>query len=106
VYAVDADGKALTKTMNKIKSAGLKNVVGMISSNELEVPPGKKSVDVILLYDILHRGYFPEIKSRQQILSGLFRALKKNGFMSAYLTHLKKYGMNRRYRFHSQGRNF
>jgi len=93
VYAVDANGKALAKTMKKIKSAGLKNVVGMISSNELEVPQGKESVDVILLYDILHRGYFPEIESRQKVLEGLYRVLKKNGFMSAYLTHLRQFGM-------------
>ena len=93
VYAVDTDGKALTKTMKKIKAAGLKNVVGMIPSHELELPLGKAIVDAILLYDILHRGYFSEAKRRQQILSGLYRALKKNGFMSVYLTHLKKYGM-------------
>jgi ubiquinone/menaquinone biosynthesis C-methylase UbiE len=93
VYAVDADGKALAKTMKKIKSASLKNVVGMIPSNELELPLDKATVDAILIYDILHRGYFPETKSRQKILSGLFKALKKNGFMSVYLTHLNRYGM-------------
>jgi len=93
VYAVDADGKALTKTMKKIKSEGLKNVVGMIPSNELEVPLGKQSVDAVLLYDTLHRGYFPETESRKKIIGDLHRTLKKNGFMSVYLTHLKKYGM-------------
>ena len=93
MYAVDADGKALAKTMKKIKSEGLKNVVGMVPSNELEVPLAKGTVDAVLLYDILHRGYFPEIESRQKVLSGLYRALKKNGFMSVYLTHLSRYGM-------------
>ena len=59
----------------------------------MEVPLGKATVDAVLLYDILHRGYFPEIESRQKVLNGLYRVLKKNGFMSVYLTHLKKYGM-------------
>jgi len=93
VYAIDKEGKFLIKTMKKVKSEGLKNVVGIISSNELEIPLNKESVDVVLLYDILHRGYFPEAESRKKILNSLYRILRKNGFISIYLTHLKQFGM-------------
>ena len=93
VYAVDKEGKSLTKTIKRVKAAGLNNVVGMISSNELEIPLNKGSVDVALLYDVLHRGYFPEAESRKQILNSVYKILRKNGFMSIYLTHLRQFGM-------------
>jgi len=93
VYAVDKEGKSLIKTMKKVKSEGLKNVVGIISSNELEIPLRKDSVDIVLLYDTLHRGYFPEEESRKKLLNSIYKILRENGFVSIYLTHLRQFGM-------------
>lgn len=59
----------------------------------LEIPLEDTSVDVVLLYDILHRGYFPEAETREQILNEAHRVLKPQGFILVYPTHLKKYGM-------------
>ena len=67
--------------------------MGIICSNEMEIPLNKESVDVILLYDVLHRGYFPEIESRKKILNNIYKILCKNGFISVYLTHLRQFGM-------------
>jgi len=93
VYGIDKEGKSLAKTIKRVKAAGLNNVVAIISSNEMEIPLNKGSVDVVLLYDVLHRGYFPEAESRKQILNSLYKVLRKNGFISVFLTHLKNYGM-------------
>ena len=93
IYALDKEEKSLVKTIKRAKLGGLENVVGLISSNELEIPLNGSSIDVILLYDVLHRGYFPEQKSRYEILKEVYRVLKPDGFISVYPTHLKKYGM-------------
>jgi len=93
VYGIDKEGKSLTKTIKRLKSQGLNNVVGIIPSNELEIPLNKESVDVVLLYDVLHRGYFPEPEDRKKILNSLYKILRQNGFISVYLTHLRQFGM-------------
>ena len=93
VYALDKEGKSLAKTIKTAKSKGLENVVGLLSSNELEIPLRSRSIDVVLLYDVLHRGYFPEQETREKVLQEVYRVLKPNGFISVYPTHLKKYGM-------------
>jgi ubiquinone/menaquinone biosynthesis C-methylase UbiE len=93
VYAIDKEGKSLIKTMKKVKSEALKNVVGMISSNELEIPLAKNSVDIVLLYDTLHRGYFPKKESRKKLLNNIHKILRENGFVSIYLTHLRQFSM-------------
>lgn len=93
IYAIDKEKEFLAKTMKKVKSKGFKNVIGIIPSNELEIPLGKETVDVILLYDILHRGYLPESEGRKKILNALYKILKESGLLSVYLTHLKQYGM-------------
>ncbi len=92
IYALDKEGKSLVKTMKKVKSKGLKNVIGIISSNELQIPLRKNSVDVVLLYDVLHKGFFPKIEDRKKILSSIYKVLRKNGFVSVYLTHLRQFG--------------
>ena len=92
VYALDKEGKSLTKTMKKVNSKRLKNVVGIIPSNELEIPLRKNSVDAVLLYDVLHKGFFPTIEDRKKILSSIHKVLRKNGFVSVYLTHLRQFG--------------
>ena len=93
VYALDKEGKSLTKIMKKAKSEGLKNVVGIISSNELKIPLRENSVDVVLLYDTLHQGYFPEEESRKELLNSIYKVLRENGFVSIYLTHLRQFGV-------------
>ena len=51
------------------------------------------AVDVVLLYDVLHRGYFPEQEERDLVLKNIHRVLRPGGCLSCYLTHLKQYGM-------------
>ena len=58
------------------------------------VPLPPCSVNVVLLYDVLHRGYFPEARQRLAILRSVYAVLKSGGLLSLYPTHLKKYGMS------------
>jgi len=92
VYAIDKEGKNLIETLKKVRTMGLQNVVGMICSNQLEVPLRENSIDVVLLYDVLHHGYFPKAQNRTKLLTEIYRVLRKNGFASIYLTHLRQFG--------------
>ena len=93
VYALDCEGDYVASTIRKAKKNALQNVVGIVPSNESLAPLPANSVDVILLFDTLHPGYFPDPESRKTILKGLHKVLRKNGFMCVYLTHLQKHGM-------------
>jgi hypothetical protein len=50
-------------------------------------------VDGILLYDVLHGGYFPDENDRRKTLTELRRVLRRDGWVSFYPTHLKQYGL-------------
>ena len=93
VYSIDKEAKSLLKLVKKSKSERLENIAGIVPSGELTIPLANKSVDVILLYDVLHLGYFSEAVSRTRILNEAHRVVKPKGFISVYPTHLRKYAM-------------
>jgi len=93
VYALDKEMKSLVKLMKKLKSKRLENIAGLIPSSELTIPLENESVDVIMLYDVLHPGYFSESDSRRRILNEAHRIVRSEGFISVYPTHLRKYAM-------------
>ena len=89
VYAIDEDKEALDRLMSKAKSKGLKNIVSLEASGRSGVALDNESVDVVLLYDILHYYYFSEEADRRQLLREVYRVLKPNGLLSLYPTHLE-----------------
>jgi len=93
VYALDKDIEALEKLGREVRKQGLRNIECRHVSENGRIPLPARCVDVVLLYDILHRGYFPEPEERIKMLKGLHRVLKTGGLLSLYPTHLKKYGM-------------
>lgn len=98
VYALDKDRKTLNKVKRKAGKENLSNIEYLYGSEDGEILVPARSVDVVLLYDVLHRGYFPDIVQRLRVLQGVHRILKPSGMLSLYLTHLKKYGVT----FHRQ----
>jgi len=89
VYALDEDEESLNQLMHRAKSIGLKNIIRLDASHELRSGLDDKSVDVVLLYDVLHYYYFPKEEDRRQILRRLYRILRANGLLSLYPTHLQ-----------------
>jgi len=89
VYALDEDKEALDRLINKAKLKGLKNIVGLDASGKLGIALDNESVDVVLLYDILHYYYFPEENDRRRLLCEVYRVLKPYGLLSVYPTHLE-----------------
>ena len=91
VYALDKDKKALDKLMQKAKSEGLRNVERIDTSGEPRIKLADESIDVVLLFDILHYYYFPRVEDRRQLLSEIYRVLKPNATLSLYPTHLQSF---------------
>jgi ubiquinone/menaquinone biosynthesis C-methylase UbiE len=90
VYALDRDEDALDELMEKARPFGLRNIERMRTYGELEIALEDASVDVVLLYDVLHVYYFPTAEERKELLHEVHRVLKPEGLLSIRPTHMKK----------------
>jgi ubiquinone/menaquinone biosynthesis C-methylase UbiE len=93
VYAADRDEQKLKVLARAAREEGIENLTTLHAPEGERVRLRPRSVDVVLLYDVLHRGYFPEDHQRAGALRAIRRALKPQGLLSCYPTHLRKYGM-------------
>ena len=93
VYALDKDADALQELEKASSHNGLGNLKCLRVPEGGRVPLPDGSVDAVLCYDVLHRGYFPESAARAKALGVIYRVLRPKGMLSLYPTHLKKYGM-------------
>ena len=91
VYALDEDKAALDQLMSNIKAMGLKNVSRLDLLGKSRIGLDNESVDVVLLYDVLHYYYFPKEEDRRKLLREVYRVLKPYGLLSLYPTHLESY---------------
>lgn len=82
VYALDEDGEVLDKLMKIAKLESLENIEPIKTSVELKIPMEDESVDVVLLYDVLH--YMDE---RRKIIDDVYRVMKPGGLLSVYPKH-------------------
>jgi len=88
VYALDKDKEALDALMQKARSAGLKNIEGMeTSGGKIELTD--ESVDVVLLFDVFHSYYFPQVDDRRRSLSEIYRIMKPTAFISVWPKHME-----------------
>ena len=91
VYALDKDCPTLDKLQQSVTDKGITNVRCMCVSEAADIPLPPSSIDVALVYDVLHRGYFPQLDQRRRILQNVRRVLRPGGLLSLYPTHLKRY---------------
>ena len=94
VYAIDKDKKVLASMKTNIKKAKQQNITVIkadLAKNTFTAIK-QESIDLALLYDMLHRGYLPERRERRNMLRHVFRIVKPGGILSCFPTHLKKYG--------------
>ena len=96
VYALDRNLEALRELARLADEDGLSNVIPILIAGDQQMPLRDCSVDVVLLYDVLHGGYLPEAAQRQRLLQRLYRIVKSRGRLSCYPTHMRKYGLNTR----------
>ena len=87
VYALDKDERVLSRVYAKAEISGLKNIEIMKTSGELDLDLKDASVDIVLLYDVLHSHSFPKSDERKKLLNEVHRILKQNGLLSVYPMH-------------------
>ncbi len=83
VYALDENEEALQAVLENAKKSGLGNVK-TIHSDTLKTGLDDESVDVVLLYDVIHL-----IEDRTTLFSEIHRILKPEGVVSIYPMHVK-----------------
>lgn len=83
VYALDKD-EADLKELEKVQEEGLENLETILSS-ELDTGLKDESVDMVLLYDVIHL-----IEKRATLFAEVYRVLKPDGLVSIYPMHVKK----------------
>ena len=89
VYALDQDEGTLDGLMRKAELMGLKNIIRLDTSQESRIGLDNESVDVVLIYDVLHYYYFPRAEDRKRLLREVYRVLKPNAVLSLYPAHLE-----------------
>lgn len=87
VYAVDKSEISLSQLRARVQSQGVRNVEIISSAGELTLPLGSNSLDVILLYDVIHSYYFSDY-ARCELLREIYRVCKLGGLLSVYPYHL------------------
>jgi len=88
VYAVEKDAKKLKELLEKARSAGMHNIVGMHTQEEAGIDLEDRSLHAALLFDVLHLYYFPEPEQRARVLDEVHRVLKDESLLLLYPTHM------------------
>jgi len=84
VYALDKDQRPLDQLTEKAKEYGLSNIRTMRTPGQTNIDIGSNTMDVVLLYDVLH--YFTQ-RDRQKLYQEAFRILRSSGLLSVYPKH-------------------
>lgn len=84
VYALDKNKKSLNELMQKSKSHGLKNIKKIDTTEETKISLPDESVDVVLLYDVIHL-----VKNRKKLFDEVYRIAKKNALVSVLPKHFR-----------------
>jgi ubiquinone/menaquinone biosynthesis C-methylase UbiE len=87
VYALDKSRISLIEVAKRSKSEKLKNIHMINISGELKIPLEDESIDVTLLYDVIHSHYF-SATGRRELLSEIYRISKPNALISVYPKHI------------------
>ena len=83
IYALDIHPLAIQMVRNIAAKRGLTNVETILSDCKTGLPDS--SLDVVLLYDILH-----DLSEPNEVLAELYRVLKPNGILSFSDHHMKE----------------
>jgi len=91
VYALDKNPASLDELMEKAKEENLENIKRVDISNELKILLKKESIDVVLLYDVVHlvgENDSSTVNDRKKLYQEVYRVAKNNALISVYPTHL------------------
>jgi ubiquinone/menaquinone biosynthesis C-methylase UbiE len=85
VYALDNNKKSLDELMQRAKSNRLKNIKRIDTTEQPKIPLSDESVDVILLYDVIHL-----VNDRKKLFDEVYRIARKNALISVLPKHFRR----------------
>lgn len=86
VYALDKDSIALSQFSKEAQSEGIDNIVPLEISGELAISLEPESVDLALLFDVLH---YMAAGERELLYEEVHRVLRNDGRLLVYPKHVK-----------------
>ena len=84
VYALDKDSDSLNELKRKMAEQRLENIIIVKAEGNLKIGLENNSIDVVLLYDVLHL-----IDDRERLYREVHRILRRYGIFSVYPKHNK-----------------
>ena len=84
VYAVDKEQYVLSELKRKATACNLTNIRIMRTSGQMRLALKDESVDVVLLYDVLH---YSRKNERTELYKEMFRVLEQGSLLSVYPKH-------------------
>jgi len=87
VYALDKDEQALEQLGERARAVGLANIETVVWSGESRFPFGNDSLDLVLLYDVLHGHYF-SADERASLFREVGRVSKPGALLSVFPRHM------------------
>ncbi len=84
IYAADIHPLAIKKVRKKVARKGYKNIETILTGCETGLDD--ESIDVALLFDILHG-----LRDPESILEEVYRVLKKEGKLTVTIHHIKEH---------------
>jgi len=98
VYAVDKNRDVLDELTQTVEKQGLSNIECIDTGGEVSVPIADETVDVVLLYDVIHligweegeqdAGRRSTAVDRRRLLTEMHRVVRPGGLLSVYMQHL------------------
>jgi uncharacterized protein (TIGR00106 family) len=89
VYGVDKEKNRLNELRERVGAEHLRNIV-IIESSDWKSEIEQASVDRVILFDVLHPGYFPQKVSRKKLLNKIYEVLKPGGIVFILPTHTEE----------------
>jgi len=89
VYAVDKEENRLNQLRDRAGAEQLKNIE-IVRGFDWKSKVKESSVDAVLLFDVLHPGYFPKKASRKKLLKKVYEVLKPGGMVLVLPTHVEQ----------------
>ncbi len=88
IYSLDKDKTSLEELIKRAKVEKLNNIKIIQSKYKIKIPLANNYLDAVILYDVIHPYYFSDIE-RKELLTEVYRILKKDGFISVYPHHME-----------------
>ncbi|MBN2103206.1 class I SAM-dependent methyltransferase [bacterium] len=85
VYAIDREQRDLNQLVRKTEALNLKNIKPVQTKGHVILDFDDASIDVILLYDVLH---YLDKEKRKMLYREAYRVLKVDGWISVYPKHV------------------